>query len=65
MYKLTAALAKFVFFFIAKIELKNTQKLPAEWRICNHLCTPRLVGDHSAWYFVASSHSLHGEKGAL
>ena len=30
MYNLTAALAKFVFFFIAKIELKDTEKLPAE-----------------------------------
>ncbi|MCM3709398.1 lysophospholipid acyltransferase family protein [Sporosarcina luteola] len=29
MYKLTAAVAKIFFFFIAKIELKNTQKLPA------------------------------------
>ncbi|MFS0690108.1 lysophospholipid acyltransferase family protein [Sporosarcina sp. 179-K 8C2 HS] len=29
MYKLTATLAKIIFFFIAKIELKNTQNLPA------------------------------------
>lgn len=28
MYKLIATLAKFIFFFIAKIELKNTYKLP-------------------------------------
>ena len=29
MYKFTAALAKVVFFFIAKIDLKNAHKLPA------------------------------------
>ena len=29
MYKFTATLAKIIFFFIAKIELKNTHKLPA------------------------------------
>ena len=28
MYKLTATLAKFIFFFFIKIELKNTHKLP-------------------------------------
>ncbi|WP_432363486.1 lysophospholipid acyltransferase family protein [Sporosarcina sp. UB5] len=28
MYNLTATLAKIIFFFIAKIELKNTEKLP-------------------------------------
>lgn len=28
MYKLTATLAKIIFFFIAKIEMKNTYKLP-------------------------------------
>ncbi|MCG7343576.1 1-acyl-sn-glycerol-3-phosphate acyltransferase [Sporosarcina sp. ACRSL] len=29
MYKVTATLAKIIFFFIAKIKLKNTEKLPA------------------------------------